>query len=69
MATLGEIKIMLEGVRDDVSEIKGDVKAQNDRVHKNKESLIRLDTWVKLVAGGEVIGAATLCILKMTGLI
>jgi len=69
MATLEGIEIMLTDVAEDVSEIKKDVKAQNQRVHTNKESIIRLDTWVKLVAGGEVIGAATLCILKLTGVI
>ena len=69
MATLGEIKIMLEGVRDDVSEIKTDVKTMNGQVRTNEKDIVRLFSWTRLTALGVFIVTAVAGILRATGAI
>ena len=69
MATIGEIKVLLEGVASDVAEIKKTTVIQNNRVRKNENDIVRLQTWVSLVGGSELLAVVAFTALKLAGLI
>ena len=69
MATIREVKILLEAVASDVAEIKKATIIQNNRVRKNENDIVRLQTWVSLVGGSELLAVVAFTALKLAGLI
>jgi len=53
----------------DIAEIKNCHITQNKRVRKNRDDIIRLQTWVSLVGGSELLAVVAFTGLKLCGII